>query len=102
MEHVTTPIEAPRRVRAKRTTSVCVLIAVGMLMTIAGGAQAVTTPTILLRTADQFAILAGSGITNTGASTSGGDTGSSPTSTQTGFASCPAADCVAQTGANHT
>ena len=50
---------------------------------------------------DAFAVLAGSGITNTGASTIVGDTGSSPTSSETGFAACPAADCVALTGANH-
>src|SRR5438309_2192362 len=68
---------------------------------LAGGAEAVTPPTVLLGTAGQFAVLAGSGITNTGASTISGDVGSSPTHSETGFAGCPAADCVALTGANH-
>lgn len=68
---------------------------------LAGGAQAVTPPEVLLGTAGQFAVLAGSGITNTGATMIGGDSGSSPTSSETGFAGCPAADCVTQTGVNH-
>lgn len=46
----------------------------------------------------QFAVLAGSGITNTGATTIKGDVGSSPTPSQTGFAPCPAANCVTLTG----
>ena len=66
----------------------------------AGSTSAAGT-TVPLGTAEPFAILAGSGITNTGATTISGDTGSSPTSSETGFASCPAADCVSQTGANH-
>ncbi len=55
-----------------------------------------------LGTAGSFAVLAGSGITNTGATTIKGDVGSSPTPAETGFAACPAADCVTLTGANHT
>jgi len=55
-----------------------------------------------LGTAGSFAVLAGSGITNTGATTIKGDVGSSPTPAETGFAPCPAADCVTLTGANHT
>lgn len=54
-----------------------------------------------LGNAGLFAVLAGSGITNTGATTIVGDVGSSPTHSQTGLALCPAADCVALTGANH-
>lgn len=46
-----------------------------------------------------FAILAGSGITNTGTTTVSGDVGSYPTLTQTGFG--PGADAVTITGANH-
>lgn len=69
---------------------------------LAGTAQAVTPTPVLLGTAGNFAILAGSGITNTGASTILGDVGSSPTSSETGFGACPAANCVTLTGTNHT
>jgi hypothetical protein len=57
----------------------------------AGAAQA----PVGLGTATSFAILAGSGITNTGATTVTGDIGSHPTTTQSGFGS------VTQDGANH-
>jgi len=66
-----------------------------------GGAQAAATG-VPLGTADSYAVLAGSGITNTGMTTIAGDVGSSPTSSETGFAACPGANCVALTGANHT
>ena len=66
----------------------------------AGSTKAAGT-TVPLGTADPYAILAGSGITNTGATTISGDTGSSPTNSETGFGACPAANCVSQTGANH-
>jgi hypothetical protein len=66
----------------------------------AGSTRAAGT-TVPLGTAGPFAVLAGSGITNTGATTINGDTGSSPTSSETGFGSCPGANCVTQTGANH-
>lgn len=89
------------RLRARATVASCVTALFATLL-IAGGAGAVTPPQVLLGTAGQFAVLAGSGITNTGPTTVGGDTGSSPTSSETGFAACPAADCVTQTGVNHT
>ena len=62
----------------------------------------VPATSVPLGTAGSFAVLAGSGITNTGATTIKGDVGSSPTPAETGFAACPAADCVTLTGANHT
>lgn len=58
--------------------------------------------TVGLGSADAFAVLAGSGITNTGMTTITGDVGSSPTSSETGFAACPGANCVTLTGTNHT
>jgi hypothetical protein len=51
--------------------------------------------TVNLLTADSFAVLGGSGITNTGATTITGDVGSFPTTTQTGFGT------VTITGTNH-
>jgi hypothetical protein len=89
------------RSRAVTAISMCT-IAVLATLAVSGGAQAVTPPTVLLGTAGQFALLAGSGMTNTGVSTVSGDVGSSPLPTETGFAPCPAADCVNLTGANHT
>jgi len=78
------------------------VVSAGLLVVSAGSAQAAAT-VVPLGTAGQFAVLAGSGITNTGASTIVGDTGSSPTSSETGFAACPgAANCVTLTGTNHT
>ncbi len=71
-----------------------------LALTHAGSALA-APDRVLLRTAGSFAVLGGSGLTNTGVSTIDGDVGSSPTSSQTGFAPCPAADCVALTGTNH-
>jgi len=90
-----------RRSRAPRAIGLCA-IAVAATVTVAGSAQAVTPPPVLLGAAGQFALLAGSGTTNSGASTISGDVGSSPTSSQTGFGACPAANCVTLTGANHT
>lgn len=58
-------------------------------------------PPVLLHTAANYAVLGGSGLTNTGVSTIEGDVGSSPTHSETGFGLCPAADCVSLTGANH-
>jgi hypothetical protein len=91
-----------RRSRVTTTVAVCAAAFVATLA-VAGSSQAVTPPTVLLGTAGQFAVLAGSGITNTGVSTIDGDVGSSPTSSETGFAACPfPGNCVALTGVNHT
>jgi hypothetical protein len=73
----------------------------GLLVVFTGTAQAAVTA-VPLGTAGTYAVLAGSGITNTGVTTIVGDVGSSPTSAETGFAACPGANCVALTGANHT
>lgn len=91
-----------RRMRARVPAVVgsCTIALLAAVL-LAGGAQAVTPPTVLLGTAGQFAVLAGSGITNTGASTISGDVGSSPTHSETGFGACPGANCVTLTGANH-
>ena len=93
-----------RRFRSRATwaTALLTLFALGMMLGLIRGAAAAGT-VVPLGTAGSFAILAGSGITNTRESTIVGDVGSSPTSTETGFVDCPdAADCVNLTGTNHT
>lgn len=77
------------------------LSAIGLGMLTFVGASGAAATAVPLGTATDFAVLAGSGITNTGATTIGGDSGSSPTSSQTGWGSCPGANCVTQTGTNH-
>lgn len=73
---------------------VAVILAIGILafgqMALAAGPA-----TVGLGTAESFAVLAGTGITNTGATTISGDVGSFPTATETGFAT------VVLTGTNH-
>jgi len=71
-----------------------------VLVGAAGPARAATT--VDLGTASSYAVLAGSGITNTGESTITGDIGTSPTPAETGIDPCPsAANCVNLTGSNH-
>ncbi len=79
------------------------LIALALTLTLTLSATALAGPSpVLLGTAGDFGVLAGSGMTNTGATTIVGDIGSSPTHTEAGFTPCPgAADCVALTGTNH-
>jgi hypothetical protein len=82
------------------SASTAAALALGLLA--AGQTAYAAGPTAVgLGTASGFALLAGTGITNTGASTITGDVGSSPTHSETGFAACPAADCVSLTGTNH-
>jgi hypothetical protein len=86
--------------------SVAALVAMFSLGPIAGasGSSAPGGPTaVLLGNAQRFALLAGSGLTNTGQTTVNGDVGAGvPTPTETGFTPCPApGDCVTLTGANH-
>ena len=88
-----------RRAVWPASSMVSVLVA-GLLVAMTGTAVAATT--VPLGTAGAYAILAGSGITNTGVSTITGDVGSSPTTSETGFAACPGANCVTLIGANHT
>jgi len=92
-----------RRVGRSRAATAITMCTIAVLATLAvsGGAQAVPPPKVLLGTAGQFAVLAGSGMTNSGASTITGDVGSSPTHSETGFGACPALNCVSLTGANH-
>jgi len=88
------------RSRVMGATALSALFVLGMMVTLVGGASAAATA-VPLGTADSFAVLAGSGITNTGPTTISGDVGSFPTPTETGLAACPGADCITLTGTDH-
>ena len=82
------------RARIAWTTGLGSLFALGALVMLVGGAAAAATA-VPLGTADSFAVLAGSGITNTGPTTVNGDLGTYPTTTTTGTSS------LTVTGTNH-
>jgi type VI secretion system secreted protein VgrG len=82
------------RARAAWATALCALFATGLLVTLVSGAAAAAI-SVPLGTAQSFAVLAGSGITNTGPTTVTGDVGTFPTNTITGSAS------LTVTGTNH-
>jgi type VI secretion system secreted protein VgrG len=79
------------------------MFTVGLMSGAQGSSQAKLPTTVLLGKAQRFALLAGSGLTNTGRTTVNGDVGAgNPTPTETGFSSCTGpADCVVLTGTNH-
>jgi hypothetical protein len=82
--------------KTKRNISILSAIALastGLLLSVAPTSQAATF--VSLGTADNFAVLAGSGITNTGPTAVAGDIGTFPTITYTGATS------VTQTGTDH-
>jgi hypothetical protein len=91
--HPTDPSRPPARRGAAQLVLV-VAVALSLAAFPAAGVDAAQAP-IDLRTASAFAVLAGSAITNTGASAITGDVGSSPTPAITGFGT------VALTGTNH-
>jgi hypothetical protein len=80
--------------------STALAAALGISLAFTAVAHAGPSP-VGLGGAGAYAVLGGSGLTNTGVSTIEGDVGSSPTHSQTGFAPCPAANCISLTGANH-
>src|SRR3954468_24176975 len=75
-------------------SAMIVLCAAGLLVALVGGAAAAATA-IPLGTAGTFAVLAGSGITNTGPTTVGGDLGTFPTTSET------VTSTLTDTGTNH-
>src|SRR5450759_1350917 len=82
------------RSRATWATGLSALFVIGILVGLVGGASAAATA-VPLGTANSFAVLAGSGITNTGPTTVTGDLGTFPTTDMTGTAS------ITVNGANH-
>ena len=75
------------------------LAILSLIVGFAGPSVAFAATTVSLGNADSFAVLGGSGISNTGTTTINGDVGSFPTNTQTGFG--PGANSVTITGTNH-
>src|SRR5450432_3624940 len=82
------------RLRATWSTALLPLFGAGLLLMLVGGASAAVTA-VPLGTATSFAVLAGSGITNTGPTTVTGDLGTFPTTTVVG------SDSITVNGANH-
>lgn len=82
------------RLGVRAGTSLVAASSIGLLCALTGTAQAAAT-SVPLGTAGSFAVLAGSGITNTGPTTITGDIGTFPTTTITGAAS------IVEHGTNH-
>jgi hypothetical protein len=78
-----TPVDAAK---SRLSAGIAVTLAIGLLAT-AQTVSAAGPAAPGLGTAGSFAVLAGTGITNTGPTTIKGDVGSYPTTTQTGFGS---------------
>ena len=82
--------------RAATVALLAILFSTGLLLPLSGAQAATTVP---LGTAESFAILAGSTITNTGQTVVTGDIGLHPGTAVTGFG--PGADAVTQNGSLH-
>lgn len=87
------PPRSRRRPRPNRVAVVAAAVCVLSLFSVSNAAAAEAP--VGLGTASSFAVLAGAGITNTGATTITGDIGTFPTTSETGFGT------IVQTGVNH-
>ena len=65
------------------------IISLALVVTLALASSSQAATAVGLGTADNFAVLAGSGVTNTGPSVINGDLGTSPTPSVTGFGGAP-------------
>jgi hypothetical protein len=90
-------------VMALSVAGLMTVFTVGLMSGAEGTSQAKLPTTVLLGKAQRFALLAGSGLTNSGRTTVNGDIGAGvPTPAETGFGPCTGpANCVVLTGANH-
>lgn len=78
------PFNNNSRFRAGVATAIAALTSIAMLLAFSGTAEA-SPEFVSLGNAGSFAVLAGTGITNTGATTISGNIGSYPTGSETGF-----------------
>jgi hypothetical protein len=92
---VLVPKVADRSNRVRRYIGSFAATVLGASVLLAASAAFAAQGPVGLGTADSFAVLAGSGITNTGPTTINGDVGTFPTPSETGFGS------VTLTGTNH-
>ena len=75
--------------RAAMRSGAIGIISLALVVTLALASSSQAATAVGLGTADNFAVLAGSGVTNTGPSVVNGDLGSSPTPSVTGFGGAP-------------
>lgn len=92
LDHTSPTASAVRRRLGAAAAALTLLTTAGLLLDQSGSARGATA--ISLGTADGFAVLAGSGITNTGTTVIAGDIGTYPTTTITGDDAGQANDIV--------
>jgi len=82
---VNTQLSAPDRPRSATPARAAVVLVTVALIALPSAAHAATGTPVELGSASTFAVLAGAGVTNTGATTLGGDIGSFPTTSIAGL-----------------
>lgn len=80
------PASQKKKNMKKRLTTICLVAAFAMAVLLYGSSTVLASPSVSLDTAANFAVLGGSGVTNTGHSViNNGNVGSSPTPAVSGF-----------------